>query len=135
VNWANSGRQFDYEALDRYHRLRNGNRAFVTETRPLETANLSDAIDRYYRALETMREYESLTLERGLVAELSSNYRCGDVNILDRLTLCLVKAGRAAEADGVVKAYFVEFPDARKRAAVRPIVARVAKALGAKVIT
>jgi tetratricopeptide (TPR) repeat protein len=113
VNWQNSGRGFDYKAIEQYWTAKKANEAFVAETRPLETSNPALAIERYQEAMRRMYEYESLVLERGLVADLNremgmEEYR-GDKKILNRLTLCLWRQGRYRElidsVDEFVKLY------------------------------
>jgi len=64
INWINPGRQFDYQGLERYHKLRNENRQFVAETHALERVDPATAVSRYRQALSAMREYEAITLER-----------------------------------------------------------------------
>lgn len=110
VNWVNPGREFDYEAIDRYHKLRNENRKFVDATRRVEENDYVGAAERYRRALKAMREYEAITRERGVVAELGGGPDWGDPNILDRLTLCLIRAGKPEEAIAEADRYFSEFP-------------------------
>jgi hypothetical protein len=130
INWVNPGRGFDYHALAEYHKLRDANRAFVAATRPLEKSDLSQAIARYRQALTVVREYESITLERGIVAEMNCGPNWGDPNILDRLTMCLVKAGRHAEALDEAARYFADFLSVRTLAVGKRIEARVAKLEG-----
>ncbi len=128
VNWINPGRQFDYAALDEYHRRRNKNRAFVADIRPLEKTDAELAITRYRQALKEMDSYEGLTLERGLLVELSGQRTCPDTGILDRLTLCLVKQGRGTEARGDAERFFVQYPAARQMTVGKRVAARVEKA-------
>jgi len=113
VNWINPGRQFDYKALERYHSLRHENRAFVIETRALESTAPEAAIQRYRTAFENLLVYANITTERGLIAELTSDQRFGEITILDRLTLCLVRQGRLEEARAEAERYFDEFPKDR----------------------
>lgn len=127
VNWLNPGRALDFQALDRYHALRDKNRIFVSETKQYEATNLQLAVDRYSQALRAMREYESMTLERGLVAQLDVGPNWGDPNILDRLTLCLSKLGHLGEAIAVANSYFTDFPAALNLAVGQRIHKRVAK--------
>ncbi|MGO9094840.1 MAG: hypothetical protein ACLQGV_06410 [Bryobacteraceae bacterium] len=98
INWQNSGRDFDYEALDRYWSAKKDNQAFVAGTRPLETSDPPQAVAQYQEAMSKMYEHESLVLERGLLAEYQQEMGYGksrgDCNILNRLTLCLWKLGR-----------------------------------------
>ena len=127
INWINPGRGFDYQAIAEYHQLRDANRAFVAATRPLEQSDLPAAIERYQQALAAMRKYESLTLEHGLVAEMNCGPTWGEPNILDRLTLCLMRANRPAEAIQAAAKYFTDFPTAQTLSVGKRIQARVAK--------
>jgi hypothetical protein len=128
INWVNPGRLFDYAAIETYHRMRDANRQFVADTRPLERTDPDTAIARYRVAMATMVEYENITRERGIVAELSGGERHGDVNILDRLTLCLLRSGRVDEAVHEATLYFQRFPAATQSHQGRIILARVNKA-------
>jgi hypothetical protein len=128
VNWINQGRQFDYGALETYHRLRDLNRQFVDETKSLESTDLIGAVERYRLAMERMREYEAMTLERGLVAELGVGPDWGDPNILNRLTVCLGRLGRNVEMVEETDRYFAEFPSALKLSIGKQVVARVERA-------
>jgi hypothetical protein len=114
VNWQNSGRGFDYKAIDQYWAARKANQAFVAETRPLETPNPSLAVERYQEAMRRMYEYESLVLERGLVADLNRELgmeECrGDKKILDRLTLCLWREQRYRELIDSVNEFVKLYP-------------------------
>jgi hypothetical protein len=132
VNWGNPARftKNDLPELERYQTLRNANQRFVAETRPLETIDIQEAVRRYREALSRMREYESLhpRYGHGLVAELAADFLlCGDLTILDRLTLCLMKIGRGPEAITEAEKYFKDFPGARERAAGKTIIKRIAK--------
>lgn len=127
VNWINPGRQFDYQALEEYHKLRNANRRFVEETKAIEASNPSAAIERYRAALLKMREYESMTLERGLVADLGVGPDWGDPNILNRLTICLQKLGRYSEMVEETDQYFAQFPSAKGMTIGKQIVKRIEK--------
>ena len=85
------------------------------------------AVKRYRKALEVMREYEAITTERGLVAEMNVGPNWGDPNILDRLMICLMKTNRTAEAIREAEKYFVEFPPALNLAIGKRIKARMEK--------
>lgn len=127
INWINPGRAFDYKALEEFHRRRDANRLRVEAARSEEKGNPEIAIAEYRAALEEMRGYEALTLERGLVAEMGCGPTWGDPSILDRLTLCLVKEGRYREAILEVDRYFAEFPSARSQSVGKRIQARLDK--------
>lgn len=125
VNWQNYGRGFDYAALQKYHALRGANLLFIASTRTIEDSDLNTAIDRYRQALGKLREYEGIVVETGIVAELSRDLKIGDLNILDRLTLCLVRSGRSVEARAEVERYLDDFPAARNTSKARRILKRV----------
>jgi hypothetical protein len=125
VNWQNPGRGFDYAALEQYHSLRGANLLFVASTRPMEICNINNAISRYRQALDNLFEYERLVVERGMVAELNSGRKIGDLMILDRLTLCLVRCDRCSQARAEAERYFEEFPRARDTGAGKRILKRV----------
>lgn len=127
VNWINPRRQFDYEAINDYHRLRNENKQYIEYARGLEASNLAGAIECYRTAMQVMRTYEAMTLERGLVAELRAGPKSGDPDILNRLTLCLQKLGRHAEVVAEADRYFAEFPAALWLSIAEKIGSRVKK--------
>lgn len=113
TNWINPGRQFDYAALDRFHKLRDANTSFISATRPLETSDPEAAVERYRQAIDQMHEYCAITYETGLVAELRNEIghpAHGDIAALDRLTLVFRKLGRYAEIAEAVDAYFERYP-------------------------
>jgi hypothetical protein len=110
VNWINPGRQTDYTAIARYHELRDKNRLFVTQTRPLEKIDPEEAVRRYRLALDEMDRYEAIVTETGLIAELDGHRTFPDVVVLDRLTLCLVKLGRRDEARAAAEQFFQKYP-------------------------
>jgi len=114
VNWINSGRQFDYEAIGRFHALRDDAKSFVSATRALETTNPDEAIARYREALGRVAEYASIKTESGLLADIQTEIGrpdFGDVTPLDRLTFVLSREGRYQEVIDEVDAYFRRFPD------------------------
>jgi hypothetical protein len=110
VNWINLGREFDFEALERFHSRRGANRLFLADTKPLELSDPETAVERYRTALDNLRAYMSLILERGLVAELMEGPKSGEPVILDRLTRCLVSHGRLEDARVEADRYFAEYP-------------------------
>jgi hypothetical protein len=113
VNWANPGRQIDDAATQRYITLRDANRKFIAKIRRLEKKNPAEALAQYHVALERLREYAYIVVERGLVAELAAGPKQGDSRIIDGLTRCLVTLGRAEEAINEAERYFEEFPGDR----------------------
>jgi hypothetical protein len=130
VNWINGGRQLDLKALDRFHELRDANRARIAAARELEQDDPEEAIRRYREAIGHMAEYARMTTETGLVAELSDPPCWDDSEALDRLTLVLSKLKRHDELARDATAYFAIYPEAKDRCARgKRVMARVGKAL------
>lgn len=114
TNWVNPGRQFDYAALDRFHKLRDATTSFISQTRPLETSDPEAAVARYRQAIEQMHEYCAITYETGLVADLRNELGTstrGEIAGLERLTLMLRKLGRFEELVEATDAYFARYPN------------------------
>ena len=132
VNWQNDGRQFDYEACERFHSARNTVRLFVRETKPFESSDPLQAVERYKKALLRMYDYKTIVMERGLIAELmddGTHYTCGDPPILDRLTLCLSRLGMWAELQSAVDDFLTRYPMVVDHHWMQPILRRREKAI------
>lgn len=123
VNWINFGRKTDFALLDRYHSLRNANRELIASARALERERTEEAVVLYQRAIESTFAYASLQPEQGLIGRLLNEERAeigisGEIQALDRLTLCLARLGRHAEAAAASERYFAQYSlDANLRAA------------------
>lgn len=130
TNWINGSRQFDFEALTRFHTLRDANRARIAAARDIEQEDPEEAIRRYREAIGHIAEYGRMTTETGLVAELSDPPCWDDSEALDRLTLVLSKLKRHEELVRDATAYFAIYPEAKDRCARgKRVMARVDKAL------
>lgn len=134
VNWINTGRGTSYEAQEEFRRLRNANRDLVARARKMERSSRERAIQMYLEAIAAIPDYQFLCTERGLVAELIEEElrergASGYIEPLDRLTMCLTKLGRSAEAIPHMEEYFKLFPGDRKRTEVPRMERRVAKGI------
>ncbi|WP_223511015.1 hypothetical protein [Pseudomonas sp. BF-R-05] len=114
VNWINFGRKIDYDALNKYHALRDANCDLIVATRSLEKSDPELAISRYYQAIANTWAYASLQLEPGLIGLLLDEEKqefgySGELQALDRLTLCLKHLGRALEARSATEEYFATY--------------------------
>lgn len=113
VNWASPGRYFDYPALERYHALRNANRALLEQAQATENVDLERAAHMYWQVVEAAVEYESIVTERGLVSRLVAEQNaangitgiCGEMWAIRRLVECLIGLGRPTEAKEQVARY------------------------------
>lgn len=135
VNWVNMGRATDFEALEHYHKLRNANRALIQEAKAIEKRNVVQAVKMYVQAIEAIPGYAFINYEKGLVGQLLSEEadevgRSGEIEALDRLTMCLIKLERSAEATQHANNYFTLYPLDLQRAASQRIAKRIEKALG-----
>lgn len=133
VNWINFGRKTDFEALETYHARRNANRELIAATRPLEKSDPERAISAYYQAIASIAAYASLKTEGGLIGRLLDEERqelgySGELEALDRLTLCLTRLGRGTEAQSAAEKYFSEYRADRSLRLAESITKRVAKA-------
>jgi DNA polymerase III epsilon subunit family exonuclease len=100
IQWSTP--QLHWREAVKYNAVRDANRAFVAETRPLEISDPAQAVTRYEEAMVRMYGYEKLfATDRG------------DDHILDRLTLCLWKSTCYRELVDRVNEYVGAFPQAK----------------------
>lgn len=133
VNWVNMGRPTDFGALAEYHRLRNANRALVESAKDIEKTDLEAAAAMYVQAIEAIHSYATISYEKGLVGQLLQEESAevgisGELEALDRLSLCLTKLGRPAEAASRADQYFALYRRDLKLAAAERIIKRIEKA-------
>lgn len=132
VNWISAGRNLDLQALKRYHKLRDANRGLIAQAKTVEKGNLEQAVEMYVQAIEAIKEYSSISYEEGLVGQLLREEevefgKCGEIEALDRLTLCLVKLKKQGEAAKHVNSYFTLYRRDMQRAAYQRIAKRIAR--------
>ncbi|MFI5096268.1 MAG: hypothetical protein ACHQIK_22845 [Candidatus Acidiferrales bacterium] len=126
VNW--NGSKDDLQAIERYNSLRDANRNLILQAKSTEKSGLEKAVEMYLRAIEAIKEYASISYRGGLVGQLLREEeedlgRFGEIEALDRLTLCLVKLKRQAEAAKHVNSYFALY----RRDMIRAVYQRIAK--------
>lgn len=134
VNWFNVGRKFDYAKLDYFQKLRDVNRSLITSANTIERTNLNDAIQMYIQAISKITEYADIEYESGLIGQLLREERTevgrsGEIDAIDRLSLCLIRCGRVEEASFYVKDYFEKFKADSRMVASTQIFKRIEKAL------
>jgi hypothetical protein len=73
-----------------------------------------------------MYDYSGIVLERGLVADLRAELygSGGDDNILDRLTLCLLRLGRHEELNAALTDYLQHFPSEHQSNKMKAVLQR-----------
>jgi len=107
----------DYDAIAKYHEMRNATLKFVADTRPLEKSDATKAIERYSEALARARECEHFAADRRLFPLIEPGCNGNEVGILDRPTLCLIRSNRRSDAVAAADAYFAALKWTAVRAA------------------
>lgn len=134
VNWVNMGRATDFQALERYHKLRDANRVLVQQARAAEKYDPGKAVKMYAQSVEAIPEYAFIEYEKGLVGQLIAEEteelgRRGEIEAIDHLTSCLVKLGRPCEAAQYAKDYFATYRRDLQLSAAQRISKRIASAI------
>lgn len=133
VNWVNMGRATDFQLLERYHELRDANRSLIQEAKAIEKRDFVQAVKMYVQAIEAIPGYAFINYEKGLAGQLLGEEadelgRSGEIEALDRLTMCLIKVKRPAEASEQAKSYFAIYRRDLQMAASQRIAKRIEKA-------
>lgn len=125
VNWDNPQRStFDLEEWKVITELRNENKRLLAQARLAEETDLSTAISIYRQALENLFAYESMNMEHGLATEIMQELSNGNIDILNRLTLCLKRVGREEDIAVEVNKYVERFPTAVEHTTMKNILKR-----------
>jgi tetratricopeptide (TPR) repeat protein len=110
VNWINMGRKTDFDALDRRYKLRTANLNLIQQAKAIEKNDIEKATSMYIQAIGAIQDYAFITYERGIVGQLLEEETAelgvsGEISALNRLTICLIKLGRPAEAAKYTESY------------------------------
>jgi hypothetical protein len=135
VNWVNPRRLIDFEMNQKYHILRNSNKQTIKSAKRLEIENINTAIELYKTAIEKIIDYyelpiqwalypyclvDKLFFEKGVLLK-------GEIEAIERLTICLCKLDRLEDAQNEALDYFEKFPDDRVYEQCQRIFLRVFK--------
>jgi hypothetical protein len=106
----------------------------IKEAKALEKSTLEEAVAMYVQAIAAMRTYAFMISEKGLVGRLLNEEtaevgRSGEIEALDRLTLCLIKLGRPMEAVQHAEQYFALYRRDLQLATSERIAGRIQKAV------
>lgn len=131
INLQNMARRVDLDALRRRDELMARNKALIANAKPLERTDLDRAIELYVEAFALLKQFAGVPIETGLYArimaeDVADNGPIGQISLLDRLTICLVRAGRMDEARRCAAEYFSVFKRERTLAAAAKIEKRIA---------
>lgn len=134
INLINMGRGIDLETLDKRNDLRAANLALIREAKATEKYDLEKATSMYIQAVEAIQSYAFLIYEKGLVGQLLAEEAAelgvrGEVNAIDRLTICLIKLRRPEEAAQRIDNYFALYRRDLQFVVATRIAQRVSRAL------
>lgn len=135
VNWINFGRKTDFDAIESFHELRNANRKLIASARQYEKADPERAVSMYLEAIKNIAGYAMIRYEHGLIGQLLDEeqeevgYR-GEIEALNRLTLCLIRLQKGNVAYEKAEEYFEKYKADKNLKAAEAIMRRVAKATG-----
>jgi hypothetical protein len=107
------------------------------QRKAIEVHDLAGAVNMYVRAIEAIREYAFISCEKGFIGQLVDEQdeelgRGGEVQALERLTMCLIRLGRADEAAQHARDYFSVYRGDQQSAAFHRITKRIQKAMAQK---
>jgi hypothetical protein len=134
INWVSFNRGPDLKAVMLYKKRRDANKELLAKANRIEKTDLEQAVSIYIDAIEAIASYAFINAERGLLGQLKNEVaqkygHHGNLNALNRLTLCLIKLGRVQEAAERVDDYFKLYRADLNKAAAKPIRGYIAKAL------
>ena len=114
------------QQLDEYWTIRRASDELSAEAKASEGVDLDRAVEQYRQALAKSIEAETFSTSRSIFPGDDPDNR--HVNVLDRLTLCLIRCGRVAEASDDIASYFARFPTVKSTKVGLAVVKRVEKA-------
>jgi hypothetical protein len=135
INWVNMGRRDDWDANARFHKNRNANRELMAQAKKHEAVDLEKAVELYIEAIDAIPSYAHINYTSGLLGRVMQEDMdagrgvTGEILAIDRLSLCLVKLGRAEEAKERIAKYFNAFKRDSAYSQTEKIHKRVEKAV------
>lgn len=137
VNWVHWGRKDDFAAIDRFHQLRNANRARLDQVKELEATDVEGAITAYQQCVSAISDYAFIIYEVGLVGrllreEMNEEGCQGDFDVFVPYVKFLLRLKRAELADSEWKAYHAKYFRVLGMMKVQKLRARIDKALARK---
>lgn len=125
-----SDRRMNYRELDRYHAIRGSAKKLAAKSKEVEATDLNQAVFGYQSAIELLKEAGKIEIYTSTAAWSSpaTTSETGDIDCLNRLTICLCKLKRGQDARSVVEDYFSAFPKEAELKTAEQIRKRVAKA-------
>ncbi len=114
------------QQLDEYWTMRRASDDLSAAAKANEDVDLDRAIEQYRQALVKSIEAEIFSASRSIFPGNDADYR--HAHVLDRLTICLIRSGRASDASAEAADYLARFPAVKSTKVGLAIVKRVEKA-------
>jgi hypothetical protein len=132
INWINWGRKSDFTAIENFHRLRNANRLLIKKTKLNESLDLNKAIEEYRIAIDQIKSYAFIEMDSGLLRKIIKEHHeeigySGELEALDRLTMCLCRQKKFLEAFDATSKYFQLYKQDQTLSKAVKIIRRVNK--------
>lgn len=130
AEYESYSRRLDHGNTAKYHGIRSSAKLLQQEAKDLEASDIERAIYSYQSALRLHMESAKVQI---FIATRQDNTlsllpESGDIECLNRLTLCLCKTGKVADAQAAMNAYFDVFPKDATLKAAEQVRKRVEKA-------
>jgi hypothetical protein len=137
VNLLGIWRDRDFKAIDLRTGLQSELFKLTRQAKAIEKVDLEKATSMYMEAIEAIQSFAFIAPEKGLVGQLLKEEAeelgvYGEVDVLNRLTICLIKLGRPEEAAQHTDNYFARYRRDLQRKVAKRITKRVSKALARK---
>lgn len=131
AEYENYSRRLDHGKAAKYHGMRSSAKLLQQQAKEMEATDIDRAIHSYQSALSLHMESAKVQI---FVATRPDNTlalfpQSGDIDCIDRLTLCLCKTDKASDAKDAMDEYFAAFPQDAALKAAEKVRKRVAKAL------
>lgn len=128
---ANYSRRLDHGNNAKYHGIRSSAKLLQQEAKALEATDIERAIHSYQSALKLHIESAKVQIFFATRPDNTQSLfpESGDIECINRLTMCLCKNGKATEARTAMQSYFDVFPKDAALKTAEQIRKRVEKAV------
>jgi DNA polymerase-3 subunit alpha (Gram-positive type) len=125
------GRRLDHNNNAQYHGMRSSAKLLQQEAKTAEATDIEQAIYGYRSALKLHIESAKVQIYVAVRKDNTQSLfpESGDIECLNRLTLCMCKVGRADEAQSAIDDYLSAFPKDAELKTAEQVRRRVEKAL------
>lgn len=112
LNVFNQHRGFNLEAWEKHEALVSSSRAHAQAALQLEKTDVAGAIAEYLVALEEARAADLIDYEQGLYSRIRRELAVGDLNTVNRITLCFKRRNEIEKAQEIALDHLRHYPAA-----------------------